>query len=100
MGGGLAGIDRITDFGGTDGLDFAGAAGSGTNYAEVGAAQTDFAAAQAAAQGLMNGTVIYVAVTVGSDVVVFYDSDADNDADEAVRLIGRALTDIASGNII
>ena len=96
--GGLATIDAINDWTSADRIEFGDAAGSGTNYAEATAA--DFAAAVTAAEALMDGTVIYVAVAIGSDVVVFYDDGGNGTADESVLLVGKTLADIGETNIL
>lgn len=87
--------DVVTDFSlsAGDKLEFGGAVGSGTNYAEGNAAVADYAAALAAANTLLDGTVKYVAQQVGSDTYVFF-GDAVATATEVVKLTGVALTDI------
>lgn len=105
--------DVITDFTtGEDSIVFnfngfsddRGAAGSATNYAEGTSAVASFAAAVTAANGQLDGTVIYSAQQVGEDTFVFYDGNADGTIDGndyVVKLTGVALdgvefTDIAT----
>ena len=76
-----------------------GAAGSGSNYAAE-ATVADFAAALAAANTAMDGTVIYAAYAVGADVFVFADTNADGTADQAVFLAGSTLADVSSASFI
>ncbi|MBW8816379.1 MAG: hypothetical protein JF588_23410 [Caulobacterales bacterium] len=93
------GMDRVMDWTAGDKLLFAGAAGTATNYVELSAAS--FTDALALANDRIAGGVIdYVAVAVGSDVLVFADSRGDNGhADDAVTLVGRRLDDIGFGDI-
>lgn len=102
--------DQITDWESIDTLRFATAvprslptsvAGTVENYREISAATYDTGLSQA--NGLIAGGIVrYVAVQVGSDVVVFAEDDnnAANGADEAVILVGRSLADIAAGNFV
>ena len=110
---GATGIDQIRDWTGgtaaapTNFLEFLNAAGTtafahGTalNFSETTA--TDFTSAVAQANAHL-GTGIYVAVQVGSDVVVFADTNVDHSitaADDAVTLVGKSLTDINFSNIV
>ena len=74
--------------------------GSVTEFHEGGTA-TDFADAQVLANAAI-GTGHYVAVQVGSDVVVFADTDGTagiSGTDDAVTPIGKTLNDITFGNI-
>jgi Ca2+-binding RTX toxin-like protein len=95
------GLDRITDWAAEDRLFFADGsnvpvgAGTSGNYME--STQADYATALTFANGqIAAGTVNYVAVQVGADVVVFADSAGNNGtADSAVLLVGRSLADIA-----
>jgi hypothetical protein len=55
----------------------------------------------------MNGTVIYVSVNVetglgptSDNTVVFWDSDADGDADEAIALINTPQVLLAADDVI
>ena len=95
----LAAADRIDDFDAADRFEFGLAAGSGTNYVDGGAA-ADFATALTNANTAMNGTVLYAAYDIGADVVVFADLNGDGSADQAVILVGRALTDVSSGSFL
>src|SRR5207253_3082995 len=97
-------LDQIRDWESTDTIDFTNAAlvaGNGTNYA-LEATAPDYATAKAAADSAIAGGVIdYYVVQVGTDVVVFADSNNDNGtADDAVVLVGRSLNDIGPGNIV
>src|SRR4029453_2871127 len=58
--GGLSGVATITHWSTAGGIDLTTAGGPRPNHAETTAA--DFAAAQAAADTAMNGTIFYVAV--------------------------------------
>ena len=73
---------------------------NGTNYTEITASTYD--EALAAAGGLIAaGTINFVAVQVGADVVLFVDTANNNGtADDAVVLVGRTLADISSANIV
>ena len=66
---------------------------------------TDFATAVTKATALLgaNATDAFVAVQVGSDVVVFVDeggNHAVDGTDDAILLVGKTLADIALGNFI
>jgi Ca2+-binding RTX toxin-like protein len=94
------GLDRILDFTmDEDTLDFGeGLAATEETFAT--ATADDYAAALAAANAAMaDGTVHFVAVQVGEDVIVFGDADAELGADQAVVLAGRTLTDVGFGDI-
>jgi hypothetical protein len=59
------------------------------------------------ADGILNGTVIYVTVNVETglgpttdNTVVFWDTDADGDADEAIALVNTPQMLLDSGDII
>jgi hypothetical protein len=95
-------VDTITDFvTKSDTIDFTGIiAGSSTNYSEATAAVADFTAALAAANTALDGTVLYNAQQVGSDVYVFADAAGTGSAVEAVKLTGVALAGIEFGDIV
>jgi Ca2+-binding RTX toxin-like protein len=97
-----ANADKISDWTSTDRFDFgSGPVGSGTNYFEGAAGcANDFAAAVAAADTALDGTVVYAAISYTGGVAVFYDINGDGTADQAVVLTGRALTDISSANFV
>lgn len=98
-----AAADTVTDFlTKVDKLEFGGAAGSATNYSEGTAAVADFAAALAAADTALDGTVLYSAQQVGSDVYVFFDADGtlDSAGTEVVKLTGVSLAGIELGDIV
>ena len=109
-GGVAAGIDQIRDWSGTtDHLAFfsdtAGtvkmAAGTSLNFGS--ATATDFTSAVATANSHLGVSGGYVAVQVGTDVVVFADTTLDGhitNADDAVTLVGKTLNDIGSANIL
>lgn len=92
--------DVVTDFSASAGdtLSFGGAIG-GANYTEGGAAVADFAAALAAANTALNGTITYVAEQVGSDTYVFYGAAAGA-ATDVVQLVGVDLTQIDASAIV
>jgi hypothetical protein len=79
-------------------------AGSATNYVEINAA--DYTAAASTAGTFFagaGGNVHYVVAQVGTDVVVFADTNPGgglNPGDDAVVLVGRTLADISESNII
>ena len=96
----LGSQDTVLDFaGGADKYGFGGPAGSGANYAENAVVNASFNDAREAANALLNGTVVYAAVEIaGSGLtgsVVFYDSDADGTADQAVNLAGVTTAGLA-----
>jgi Ca2+-binding RTX toxin-like protein len=92
--------NTITDWQGSDNLSFGGAAGAAGNFIAMSAGSFS-EALTAANQQIASGAADYVAVAVGSDVVVFADSHGDNGvADDAVTLAGRGLSDISAGNIV
>ncbi|MDP3659947.1 calcium-binding protein, partial [Phenylobacterium sp.] len=90
-------FDLINDWEATDRLDFAAA---GVTYTE--STQADFATAETFANGIIGaGTADVVAVQVGSDVVVFVDTGANNGTyEDAVVLVGRTINDISDTNIV
>lgn len=91
-------VDEIVDFNpGTDFLSL-GVAGSVSNYAESLADAGSLAGAITTAQGLMDGTVRYVFVVVGTDGYLLVDRNGDAAVDEAIKLTG--VTDMGSGDII
>src|SRR5262249_40901380 len=87
--------DQILGWDGTTyRLHFAPAATGAAAYSETTAA--DFGAALTAANTVLGGgTVDVVAVQIGSDVVVFADTNAGNSAGDAIVLVGKSLTDIS-----
>jgi Ca2+-binding RTX toxin-like protein len=94
------GMDRVLDWRPGDSLSFSGPPGSATNYVELSAGSLADALGMANAR-IAAGTADYVAVAVGSDVVVFADSRGDNvAADDAVTLVARRLEDIGFANIV
>jgi Ca2+-binding RTX toxin-like protein len=92
-------FDTITDWETGDKISFTGSAGTAGTYVESTA--TSFSDALTYAnQQIGSGAANYVAVGVGSDVIVFADSQNDNGvADDAVALVSRTLNDIGFGNI-
>lgn len=93
--------DVVTDFSlsAGDKLNIGGAVGSALNYLEGNTAVADYAAALAAAQQQLNGTVTYSAQQVGSDTYVFYGAAAGVAAD-VVQLVGVSLTNIDSTALV
>lgn len=64
---------------------------------------SDYASALSTANSHISGAgAVWVAAQVGSDVIVFADTDGDpsNGADVAVALVGRTLADISLANFI
>jgi Ca2+-binding RTX toxin-like protein len=111
---GPTGVDQIRDWTSADGLEFFNAAtgttplahGTDLNFSTTTA--SDFASAITAANAHLGGG-IYVAVQVGSDVVVFADNSSTTvgtpdhsitAADDAVTLVGKSLADITFSNFI
>ncbi|HXA39241.1 MAG TPA: calcium-binding protein [Phenylobacterium sp.] len=100
-------MDTIIDWSSSDHLSFVfhnggllTPAGNAVNYVETTAGS--FAAALATANAQIAGGVVeYVSVQVGSDVIVFADTNGDHGvAEDAVVLQGRTLADIDASNII
>jgi Ca2+-binding RTX toxin-like protein len=92
-----AAMDVVSDWTSGEELSFTGLAqGTAANYAQQTAAT--LALAKTAADSLIAaGTVDYVAVQVGSDVIVFADgANNDGQADDAVMLKGASLSAIDS----
>ncbi len=92
------GLDQIFDF--TSGEDrLVMGAGPGAEDTVGFGVADDFAAAMGAALQAVAGGADYVAIEVGSDVVVFANTDEDPlTLDVAVVLVGRSLSDIAVGD--
>lgn len=90
-------MDVITDWSSQDRLMFGYVGGGG--YLEGTA--LDYASATSLANyNIANGTARYVAMQLGSDVVVFGDSAGDGgSAEDVVVLQGRTLADISANNI-
>jgi Ca2+-binding RTX toxin-like protein len=93
-------MDTITDWQSTDGLSFFFGATAPSSYVESTAA--DFSSAKTFANAqIAGGTVEYVAMQVGTDVIVFADSHSNHGvAGDAVILAGRTLADIDASNIV
>jgi Ca2+-binding RTX toxin-like protein len=97
-------LDTVLDWESQDHLFFANAdtgagvgAGTSANYVELTA--SDYASALAAANAQIHGgTIEYVAVQVGADVVVFADTFLNHTAGSAALLVGRSLADISASN--
>jgi len=106
LAGGIAsGPDQIRDWTSADSLHFNSAGpvnmGAGTNLDFSTATATDFASAITAANAHLGAGGLYVAVQVGTDVVVFADTNLDHSittADDAVTLVGKTLADITFSN--
>ena len=95
-------LDQVKDWVSTDTLAFGGGATAsvdGADYLEI--TTPDYASGLAAANAqLAGGVVNYVAVQIGTDVVVFADVAGTNSASDGVVLVGRTLADISGSNII
>jgi Ca2+-binding RTX toxin-like protein len=96
-------MDTITDWrfvGDDDHLAFSAKAATAASYMEARA--DTFAAAKAIADAaIAKGVIDYVAVAVGSDVIVFADTRDDNgSADDAVVLTNRSLDQISVTSIV
>jgi Ca2+-binding RTX toxin-like protein len=94
------GLDHILDFtGGVDSLAFSGGpTATAANFATATAA--DYGEAITDAFAAVAGGAAYVAVQVGSDVIVFTNTDAEpGNLEDAVVLVGRTLADISFGDI-
>ncbi|CAN7185201.1 calcium-binding protein [Phenylobacterium sp. LjRoot225] len=91
-------VDQITDFtSGEDHLKLGHGAATASNYATSTAA--DFDSALSSANALFaSGSTHYVAVQVGSDVLVFTDG-RDQVVESAVLLVGKSLSDISYSDI-
>lgn len=91
-------VDQITDFtSGQDHLQLGHLAATASNYATSSA--SDFASALTTANTLFaGGSTHYVAVQVGSDVIVFADG-RDHTAETAVTLVGKSLSNISYSDI-
>jgi len=88
----VATADSITNFTSADDRLKTGLAGSAANYAEAGAPVADFAAALAAANMALDGSVRYSFQFVGAGPTLmgylFKDTDGDGTADQVVVLVG------------
>jgi Ca2+-binding RTX toxin-like protein len=91
-------IDQVTDFtSGEDHLQIGHGAATAANFATSTAA--DFDAALTAANSLFAaGTAHYVAVQIGSDVLVFAEGHGHS-AETAALLVGKSLSDISYSDI-
>jgi Ca2+-binding RTX toxin-like protein len=97
----VADPDVIGDFdiGDDDWLDLS-AAGSASNFVNTGQALASYAEAIALADGVLDGTVIYATVGVGPDTFLFWDSDGDGAADQAIQLTGTPQGLLQADDII
>src|SRR5262249_25762648 len=77
------------DFNGDDSL-LLGPAGSATNFVNTGQTVATYADATALADSILNGTIIYTTVSVGADSFLFWDTNGDGSADEAIRFTNTA----------
>jgi Ca2+-binding RTX toxin-like protein len=100
--------DQVLDFdlAGDDRLDL-GAPGSAANFLNSGESAPTLTDAAAIANGLFAGGVIYVTVNVASglgdatdNTVVFWDTDGDGDADEAVALVNTPQAHVGADDIV
>jgi len=94
------GLDHILDFtGGADSLSLSGGPAPTDANFDTATAATYGAAINAAFAAVADGAA-YVAVQVGSDVIVFANTDAEpGNIEDAVVLVGRSLSDISFGDI-
>lgn len=92
------GLDHVTDFQhGADLLKFNdGVAATETNFGT--ATATTFADALTQAKALVHGGDAYVAVQLGSDVIVF-GAEHGHELDSGVLLVGKTLSDVGFGDI-
>jgi hypothetical protein len=89
----------ILDWDAGDLLDAPGAAPTPATYAELLASDTLLA--QSLANSLIAGGIDVVVVQAGADLIVFFDSAANNGtADDAVVMAGRSLADIDVGRFL
>lgn len=90
-------VGTITDWESQDRLSVAGVrAGVSVQTATAG----DFAHALAEANGLMHAGGNVVVVQVAGNLIAFFQTDPDPDADIALTLIGRSLADISAANFV
>lgn len=92
----------ITDFvTGTDTLKLSATAATTANFNKATTAVADFTAALAAADTVLNGTVVYSVQFVGTDAYVFFDADGTIAAanTEVVKLVGVGLSGFAITDI-
>jgi Ca2+-binding RTX toxin-like protein len=88
----LATLETITDFNATDDSIALGVVGSGTNFEVLASTPVDYAAALAAATGVVAaGTADIVTTTVSSVTYVFADTNADNVIDTVLALTGTVV---------
>jgi hypothetical protein len=101
--------DWITDFDALFGVDRLnlGAPGTETNFHNTGASVTTLAQAVAVADAALSGAVVYVTVNVETGIgpttdntAVFWDTDGDGDADEAIALLSTPQANFGADNII
>ncbi|MFM8374749.1 MAG: calcium-binding protein, partial [Phenylobacterium sp.] len=91
-------VDEVIDFNsGADQLSL-GVAGSGANYTESLTDAGTLANAISLAETLLDGTLRYVFVVVGSDGYLLVDRNGDEVVDEAIKLTG--VTDMSSTDVI
>src|SRR5262249_28413028 len=96
--------DLITDFvSANDAIEVSGAAGDGTNYSEAGAAASNFAAAQTAANAVFaadQNNAIYNLQFVGDTGYLFVNTDDGTTADAVIKLTGINNTNFGSSDIV
>lgn len=91
--------DVIFDWSFGDVIDAPGVVVSPATYAEISA--TDATTAQTLANAAIAGGIDVIAVQVVADVVVFFDSSANNGtADDVIVLAGASLADVDFGSFI
>jgi len=98
--------DVIADFtSGADRIEIGGTSGSDSNYHEASGMVSDFAAAQTAANAVLNGTVRYAFEYDATQGYLFFDGNADGDindggVDVVVTLSGIDHNEIVATDII
>lgn len=89
----------IFDWSPGDILDAPGIVVNPSTYAEISA--PDSGTAQSLANAAIAGGIDVVAIQVGADVIVFFDSGNNNGtADDVVVLAGRTLADVDVGGFV
>jgi Ca2+-binding RTX toxin-like protein len=93
------GTDKVLDYtAGEDSIDFdRHLRVDETNFYSLSA--DDYASALASATDAMQAGALVVAVQVGSDLIVFANSDRDAEVDEAIVLVGSSIDGLQVGDI-
>lgn len=92
--------DSITGFAtGVDSIK-TGTAGTADNFATATVSGgSSFAVYKAAADNLLNGTKIYAFVDDGTNSYLFWDTDGDGSADQAISLVGVKASEFVADDI-